>query len=238
MPHQIDLTSRARTLFITGTDTGVGKTLFTALLLRHLRESGCHALAMKPFCSGGRADVRLLQSLQPGELTDHEMNPYSFAEPVAPLVAREARRKKIRLGQVVAQIRKTHTKCETLLIEGAGGLMVPLGPGFTVADLIRKLRSEVVVVARNLLGTINHSLLTVGALKAIGNEPLALILMSSATRDLSSRSNQKVLADLLKPIPVMELPFLGERPLAKLNKKIAPLVRGVLGKVVRSLEPG
>jgi len=75
-------------------------------------------------------------------------------------------------------------------------------------------------------------------LKAIGVESLALMLMSGATRDFASQSNQKVLADLLRPIPVMELPYLGERPLAKLNKKIAALVRGVLGKVVRSLEPG
>src|SRR5262245_24470769 len=61
--------SSTEIIFVTGTDTGVGKTLLTALLLHHLRESGCHALATKPFCSGSRADVELLQSLQSGELS-------------------------------------------------------------------------------------------------------------------------------------------------------------------------
>ena len=64
-----------RILFVTGTDTGVGKTVFTALLLRHLRTAGVSALAMKPFCTGPRSDVRLLQSLQPGVLGDDEVNP-------------------------------------------------------------------------------------------------------------------------------------------------------------------
>ena len=79
--------AETKIIFITGTDTGVGKTLLTALLLHHLRQTGVHALAMKPFCSGGRADVRLLQSLQRGELSDAEMNPFYFAEPIAPFVA-------------------------------------------------------------------------------------------------------------------------------------------------------
>jgi dethiobiotin synthetase len=228
--------SRAKTLFVTGTDTGVGKTLFTALLLRHLRESGCHALAIKPFCSGGRADVKLLQSLQPGELADDEMNPFYFAEPVAPLVAREARRKKIKLRQVVARIRALQTKCEVLLIEGSGGLLVPLGPGFVVADLIRRIQCEAVIVARNRLGTINHSLLTAAAMLLIGIEPLAIVLMSGATRDLSSRTNQKVVADLVKTTPVIEVPFLGKRPLGKWNKKIAASVTRMLDKIARLLK--
>ena len=76
-----------RIIFITGTDTGVGKTLLTGLLLHHLRQSGCHALAMKPFCSGSRADAEFLHAVQDGELTLDEINPFFFAEPLAPLVA-------------------------------------------------------------------------------------------------------------------------------------------------------
>jgi dethiobiotin synthetase len=199
-------------IFITGTDTGVGKTLLTALLLQHLRQAGIHTLAMKPFCSGGRADIRLLQSLQPGELSDAEMNPFYFAKPVAPLVAQKGRRA-VRFGDVVEKIGRIRSRCDCLLVEGSGGLMVPLGPGFLVMDLIAKLKCRVVVAARNRLGTINHTLLTVGALLAYGlkEQDLSVVLMSQRTKDSSCATNREVLAKLLKPVPVLEIPFLGGR---------------------------
>src|SRR2546426_834034 len=77
----------AKILFVTGTDTGVGKTLVVASLLYHLRQRDVSALAMKPFCSGSRADVQLLQRIQDGAVTNEEANPFYFREPVAPLVA-------------------------------------------------------------------------------------------------------------------------------------------------------
>ena len=119
----------ARLVFVTGTDTGVGKTLVTALLLHHLRQRGCHALAMKPFCSGGTQDVDLLHRLQQGELSRREINPFYFAEPVAPLVAARRRRRRISAGDVLRRIRAVQRRCGCLLIEGAGGLMAPLGAG-------------------------------------------------------------------------------------------------------------
>src|SRR5437870_5476318 len=73
-----------RTIFITGTDTGVGKTVVTALLLRYLRQNGCHALAIKPFCTGGRTDAEILRAVQYGELSLQQINPFYFPEPVAP----------------------------------------------------------------------------------------------------------------------------------------------------------
>lgn len=201
----------AKVIFITGTDTGVGKTLLTALLLSHLRSQGRHALAMKPFCSGGRGDVRLLQSLQMGDLTDAEMNPFYFERPLAPLVAATGRRKCVSLHDVFGSVRDVATKCEVLLVEGSGGLLVPLGKGYTVADLIRRLRCRVIVVARNRLGTINHTWLTVRTLRSLGirKADIQVILMSPARGDLSSRTNHGVLASLLRPIPVEQMPFLG-----------------------------
>ena len=199
-------------IFITGTDTGVGKTLLAALLLHHLRRAGVHALAMKPFCSGGRADIQLLQSLQPGELSNAEMNPFYFAKPVAPLVAQKGRRA-IRPGDVVGKIGKIRSRCDCLLIEGSGGLLVPLGPDFLVADLIATLKCRVIIAARNRLGTINHTLLTAGALRARGSKEkeLSVVLMSERTKDSSCVTNRGVLAELLNPVPVVEIPFLGSR---------------------------
>jgi dethiobiotin synthetase len=202
----------AKIIFVTGTDTGVGKTLFTALLLRHLRARGVRALAMKPFCSGGRGDARLLQSLQRGELSDDQMNPFYFSAPLAPLAA-APRGGAVRLGDALRKVRQVAGKCDQLVIEGSGGLLTPLGPGYTFADIITKLPCRVIIVARNSLGTINHTLLTVAALEGAGirRQRLGIVLMSVAKPDLSARSNPTILRALLAPMGVMCLPYFGRR---------------------------
>ena len=206
-------TGLARILFITGTDTGVGKTLLTGLLLDHLRHSGCHALAMKPFCSGDRADVDFLHAIQNAELTPEEINPFFFAEPLAPLVAARKQDLSIRLQEVLQRIWRVASRCQCLLIEGSGGLFVPLGEGYTVADLIAKLNCEVIVVSRNRLGTINHTLLTVRALQHLGIKILKVVMMSSSQADPSSVSNGLILAELLGRVPVFPMSLLGQDPL-------------------------
>jgi dethiobiotin synthetase len=223
-----------RIIFITGTDTGVGKTLLTALLLSHLRGHKCAALAMKPFCSGGRADAELLHALQDGDLTLDEINPFCFAEPVAPLVAACKHRLSLQFEEVVERIqavasRLTVAKSKTsnqksksrscLLIEGSGGLLVPLGEGYSVLDLIVRLRCETIIVSRNQLGTLNHTLLTVRALQNAllpdstnpYHLPIKVALMAAPHPDPSSASNPLMLAELLAPIPLIRLPFLGPR---------------------------
>jgi len=201
---------RKKIIFVTGTDTGVGKTVFTGLLLHHLRTTGVHALAMKPFCSGGRGDVRLLRALLDKELSEDEINSFYFPEPVAPLVSVRQRKRLISLGEVVRCIGKVAARCECLLIEGSGGLLVPLGEKYFVSDLIRRLDCEVIVVARNQLGTINHTLLTVSALRRFGVKNIAIALMSTSRKDASVKTNGEVLRGLLKGIEVHEIKFLGK----------------------------
>jgi dethiobiotin synthetase len=198
-------------IFITGTDTGVGKTLFTGLFLNYLRTKGVHALAMKPFCSGGRDDVELLQSLQRGELLDEEMNPFYFKEPVAPLIAAKKEGRRIKLHDVVKRIGEVQKKCDCLLIEGVGGLLVPLGEDFTVADLISELACGVLVVSRNRLGTINHTCLTMEALNKRGIKGANIILMSELQADCASKTNHDALKKLLRPGRVLRVPFLGKK---------------------------
>jgi len=199
-----------RGLFVTGTDTGVGKTVFTGLLVRHLRTTGLHALAIKPFCSGSRADVRLLRAMQDNELTEDEINPFYFPEPIAPLVSARQRKRLISLVEVVRRIKAIAVRCEGLLIEGSGGLLVPLGEKYLVSDLIKRLDCEVVVVSRNRLGTINHTLLTVGALKRLGVKKIAVALMETGKKDASAKTNGRVLRELLKPIQLYGVEFLGK----------------------------
>jgi dethiobiotin synthetase len=197
-------------IFITGTDTGVGKTLFTGLLLHHLRENGCRAIAIKPFCSGDRTDAKFLQAMQDRKLELDEINPFYFSEPVAPLVAARRHRRTIRLPEVLRRIKAIAVRCEILLIEGSGGLLVPLGRGYSAGDLIKRLDGEVIVVARNRLGTLNHTLLTVRALQTFGQRQIKIVLMARRQADLSSATNGRILGELLGPNRVHAIQFLGK----------------------------
>lgn len=194
-------------IFVTGTDTGVGKTFLVSMLVHHLRQDGVHALAMKPFCSGGRDDVKSIQSVQRGELTDDEVNPFYFPEPVAPLVSLQYRGKEIGLREVVQRVRRVQKRCQTLVIEGSGGLLVPISEGLVVLDLIRELHCKVIVVGRNRLGTINHTLLTVNTLKQSGLRDITVVLMDSKRLDVSSLTNVTVIRGILD-LPIWRIPFL------------------------------
>jgi dethiobiotin synthetase len=213
----------ARMIFITGTDTGVGKTVFTGLLLTHLRSKGFHALAMKPFCSGGLDDVEMLSVLQDRELTARQINPYYFPEPVAPLVAARNRRRIIKIDAVLQWIRTISERCEWLLVEGAGGLLTPLGEKFSAREIIVELKCRVVCVAANRLGTINHTLLTVKATQPAVKERLTVALMGVQDRDASVIENARILSELTAPGKVFEIPYFTE--LSKRSTKSGLLTR-------------
>ena len=170
---------------------------------------------MKPFCSGGREDVNFLRAAQEGELSAEEINPFFFREPLAPLVVARRRRISVRLPDVLRAISSLVQRCECLLIEGSGGLLVPLGEGYYVADLISKLNCEVIVVARNRLGTINHTLLTVRTLQHIGIKDVSVVLMSEKKADRSRLSNGKILGELLGVVPLFSIGYLGANSLRK-----------------------
>lgn len=195
-----------KAIFITGTDTGVGKTLLTAMLLHHLRQSGVHALAMKPFCSGDRTDVELLRRLQDGELQPDEINPFFFRDPVAPLVAARNEQRRVTHSQVIAAVGLIADRCDQLLIEGAGGVLVPLGETFSVLDLIARSKCRVLIVSRNRLGMINHTLLTVAALQSRGIRQLKVVVVQPKDPDISSRSNILIMNELLGHVPILALP--------------------------------
>lgn len=199
-----------RIIFVTGTDTGVGKTVFAVSLLHALRSAGVRALGMKPFCSGTREDVEMLQAAQSGELSAEEVNPFYYREAVAPLVAQRQRHgQKVLLKDVLGKIRALQKRCDALVVEGSGGLLVPLGEGFTVADVIRSLKCEIVIVSRNKLGTINHTLLTARAVEKLHPRKVTVVLMEQGERDASSKTNFEILREWVRPVEVIRFPFLG-----------------------------
>lgn len=221
------------TVFITGTDTGVGKTVLTGLALHGLRRRGVRALAIKPFCSGGRADIKLLQSLQRGRMHDDECNPFHFPTPVAPAVAARHSRRHVTQAKVLEHIEAWSRRADVLLVEGAGGLLAPLGPGYDARTLIRELRCPVWITARNALGTLNHVFLTIESLRRAGNGPFSVVLMDPAIRDASASSNSREVAATLPDVCVVRMPFLGSNPLSaqalkanakKVEKVLAPLI--------------
>ena len=199
-----------RILFVTGTDTGVGKTLLTAMLLHSLRSSGVNALALKPFCSGSRSDVQLLQTLQPGLLSDSEVNPFFFRSPIAPLVAARRIALRVTLSQVIEHLIMMRVRAEVVLVEGAGGLLTPLGEGFSLLEVVAKFTdSRTVIVTRNRLGAINQARLTVDRLKQAGVNAVEVVLMSAGDSDPSMLTNPQTIRELIEPVAVRVVPFLG-----------------------------
>lgn len=168
--------NRPGSCFITGTDTGVGKTRVTAALMTAFRERGHRALGMKPVATGctqtpaglRNDDAELIRSCC-DEQTPYELiNPYAFEEPVAPLFAARSRRVVIEQQVIEAAFRQLSDNAEAVMVEGVGGWRMPLGPGLQLADIVRSLRLRVIMVVGLRLGCINHALLTAGAIRADG----------------------------------------------------------------------
>lgn len=154
-------------LFVTGTDTGVGKTIVTAALARALRLRGVRVGVMKPVTSGCSerngeliSDDAELLAWAAGVEYDDDLAPYCLREPIAPVEAAERDGVRIDFERIASCYRRLAAKSDVMLVEGAGGLMVPLHGGLLIADLVRKLELPLLVVARPHLGTINHSVLT------------------------------------------------------------------------------
>lgn len=199
------------TFFITGTDTGVGKTVLTALLARHLRERGVSAAALKPICSGGRDDARALRAAMNGALTPDEINPWHFRASLAPLLAARRERRRVGLADVLAHVRTMQKRFNVLLVEGAGGLLSPLGENFDSRDLIAALRATPIVVCPNRLGAVNQVLLTLAALPRSASCRARVVLISPSKPDASTSTNVSLLAEFLDAKRIFCLPRLGGR---------------------------
>lgn len=191
--------------FITGTDTGVGKTYFTALLTRALRQQGLDTLALKPLCSGDRDDVDILRRAADHTATADEINPIWLAAPTAPLVAARRENRALDFEALVAWFSKLQAKRESLLVEGAGGWLVPITGTHTIADLAVAFQLPVLVVIANRLGCLNHALLTVESIRARGLTCAGLILNSLTIDDsIAAATNRETLEE------VCDVPILAE----------------------------
>jgi dethiobiotin synthetase len=198
-----------RILFITGTDTSVGKTVFAVLVTQHLRERGFHVAALKPICSGGRNDARLLRDAAGKVLSLDEVNPWHFTAPLAPVLAARKERKRVRLREVVAHIRRVAKLFEVVVVEGAGGLLSPLGENFDSRDLIQALRATPIVVCPNKLGAVNQVRLVESALSRAAARQARIVLVNPARPDAASRTNLGLVRESVDRTRIHLMPWLG-----------------------------
>lgn len=213
-----------KSLFVTGTDTGVGKTLVTALLALHFQSQGIRCGVMKPFASGcdlidgelvGEDALFLRQATGVQDELDL-INPIRLQEPLAPLVAARRERKDTThfFEQANRAFEILQSRHEMVIVEGAGGLLAPIaerkGQVLTNLDLIGEWQLPVVIVARRTLGTINHTLLTIEALK--NQTTIAGLIFSDAEAvpddDIAAQTSPEIIAQMTG-LPIGgQVPFL------------------------------
>ncbi len=182
--------------FITGTDTGVGKTYVSCLLIEALRVAGVDAVGYKPVACGDREDAMLLAEAS-GGLDPDEVNPIFLNTPVAPYVAGLLENRQVDRQAMLDGFKHLAARHATVIVEGAGGWEVPLDAGYRVADLAADLKIPVIIVAENRLGALNHILLTVASIQARGLVCHGIILNQLHDEmDTAMITNKGVIADL------------------------------------------
>ncbi|MEJ2492336.1 MAG: dethiobiotin synthase [Desulfuromonadales bacterium] len=169
-------------IFITGTDTGVGKTLVTAALAYHLRNKGLRVGVMKPIETGVAnpaswgPDAQLLCWAAQSSDDPQLVAPYRFELPASPHQAAAAVSERVDPRVIIDALQVLRTANDLVLVEGAGGLMVPIDGGFLMADLVAQLAIPLLVVTHPRLGTLNHTLLTTFAARAMGLDLAGLVI--------------------------------------------------------------
>jgi len=205
-------------LFITGTDTGVGKTVVAGAIAAYYREAGGTVGVMKPAETGCctrdgslvPSDASFLKRASGTTDILGAVCPYTFEEPLAPAVAARAAGREISARFLVKVYRAIARQHDVTLVEGAGGVMVPICAKYTYLDLAKDLEIPVVIVGRAGLGTINHTLLTLDALRSRDIKVHAIVLNHEkrAYRDSSTDTNPEVIREMSGFGNVYELPYI------------------------------
>lgn len=197
-----------RGVFITGTDTGVGKTAIAAGVAMRLKGEGIDVGVMKPIETGGRIDGKFLREAA-GVADDISLvTPYLFRHPLAPMASAEIEGITIDLSRIEKAFKCLSTLHQFMVVEGIGGLMVPIRDGIFLSDLIVRLGMPALIVARGSMGTINHTLLTVEYARSKGIKIGGLIInMSKKEIGLQEDSSIKLLKRLSGIDKIYIVPF-------------------------------
>lgn len=221
----------SRGFFVTGTDTGVGKTVVSCALVRGLRAAGLDIGVMKPIETGvqtgsGPQDAQAL-SIAAGNLDPlDQICPLQFSLPAAPNVAAAREGRRVDLARVHQAYTELAARHEWMLVEGAGGLLVPTTDAATMADLASGWELPLLVVARPALGTINHTRLTLEAVRQRGIGLLGVVISHDRVISDADTSNLNCLRESLAEDLLFEVPFHEQPDQARLEMSVvAQLIR-------------
>lgn len=210
-------------LFVTGTDTGVGKTVVAAGVIGLARERGLRVRAMKPIETGCSVrsgllhpeDGALLHEASNQDLTLDECVPFRFSLPASPYRSAAMEGKRLKAPDLTEHVLSVAEGADLTVVEGAGGLMVPIEEDFMMIDLVERLGFPVLLVARSSLGTVNHTLLSLEALERRGIRPKGVVLSSVASGAGPEEAfTPGDLAGFVGDVPVTVLPHLTPETLA------------------------
>ena len=192
--------------FITGTDTDCGKTFVTALLVKAARAAGVDAIAAKPFCCGPREDVEILAAASGNAEPLDAINPVWLKTPAAPRACELLGEPAADIGAALEGVRSLAVLHGQVFCEGAGGWLVPIAKDYTIADFAAELQWPVILVVRNKLGALNHTLLTVESIQARGLNLVATILNNAdGLESPATRTNRAILKEALGFLPLIEV---------------------------------
>ncbi len=229
-------------IFITGTDTDVGKTVVTSLLLAAMRANGVDAVPMKPVQTGCEfgvvPDFAFYEKISQTHFEDQDLQvPYKYEPACSPHLAAKLAGEQIELNKIEDAFKKLSSKHQQVLVEGAGGIMVPLNENELMLDLMKKLNLPVLLVARPSLGTINHTLLSVAALRSAGLKILGVIVVDSykISGDLIESDNLKSISEYGE-IPVLaHIPYIENIGDADFSYTVLSReIRDLLAEIIKS----
>ena len=228
---------KTESFLIVGTDTEVGKTVFSGLFNQYLMDNGVGVRAVKPFCSGGKGDIDFLKALQSG-LGQEDLNFWYSDEPISPEAWELRHGQAVNFEEAVDWVKSRQSsvfsqQLQVLLVEGVGGLLAPLAKGKTVASLAQAIGAQLVVVAPNRVGVINQVLLTIEAATKRYLEVALVVLVEQKEPDVSALDNADLIRGNLPEMTgfkgIIEFPYLG--PDAS-NPSLIPIHLRETGKVL------
>ncbi len=186
-------------IFFTGTDTDAGKTYVSTLVLNALRAERIDAVGFKPICCGDRDDAVRLHAASEEAVTIDEINPIWLKTPAAPHVAAMFENCPIEREVINSAFKNVQSKSQVVIAEGVGGWQVPInGMDYTVGHMAKDIGLPVVVVVGNKLGALNHTILTVQSMRAMGVEPVGLVFNNlTDALETATITNKGIIEDMI-----------------------------------------
>jgi dethiobiotin synthetase len=234
---------RARAVFVTGTDTGVGKTVIAAALTRALAATGARVAVMKPIASGAErtadglrsADAEALLEASNVPATYADVNPYCLEPAISPHIAAEDAGIEVDIDTIRHALGRLSARSDWVVVEGAGGWLAPIGPALSMADLARALGAPVLLVVGLRLGCLNHARLTRLAIEVSGAPFAGWVGCGVDASFARSSENLASLSQLLHEAPLAVVPH---SPAGAASLRLAAGVARLLEERLTKLQAG